>query len=144
MTLSMSVGDTERPWVVQKYGGTSLGKMLEEICGNIIPKSFESDNVAVVCSALSFSSKSTGTTSLLLECISLAERAQEDAVARIHDTLTIIRESHVEMLKEAVRKGDPLASVAPRTVEEIEVEIGKDCVDVEVILSAGLVCNTVQ
>ncbi len=129
----------ERTWVVQKYGGTSVGKRLEDICGKAIPKSLECSNVAVVCSASSLSSKSTGTTNLLLECLQLAEQHKPDAADRILAILQDIRESHITILREAVRK-----SPVPQATEEIEASIGKDCADVEDILSAALVCPFVQ
>ncbi|KDE06116.1 hypothetical protein MVLG_03533 [Microbotryum lychnidis-dioicae p1A1 Lamole] len=57
----------DKPWVIQKYGGTSLGKFIDNITMQIIPSYIESGNrVAVVCSARSGESKSTGTTNLLL------------------------------------------------------------------------------
>ena len=112
-----------------------MGKRIEDICGDIIPTSLEKNNVAVVCSALSLSSKSTGTTSLLLDCIKLAEQQKDDAVAQVHAKMELIRESHVEMVAKAVRK----SRVHP-VVKKMEASISKDCMDVEEILSAALVC----
>lgn len=135
MTLPEREVEAQRPWVVQKYGGTSLGKRIKDICGEIIPMSLEKNNVAVVCSALSLSSKSTGTTSLLLDCIKLAEQQKDDAVAQIHAKMELVRESHVETIVKAVRK-----PVVHPAVEKMEASISKDCRDVEEVLSAALVC----
>ena len=54
--------------VVQKYGGTSIGtgERLREVSG-IIQASLKDHRVIVVVSALSNSTKTEGTTSLLLE-----------------------------------------------------------------------------
>jgi aspartokinase len=57
----------EKKWVVQKHGGTSLGKLLPAITGTIIPQYLRTQKIAVICSAISGTSKSMGTTSLLLK-----------------------------------------------------------------------------
>ncbi|BGP02092.1 Aspartokinase [Rhodotorula toruloides] len=55
------------PIVVQKYGGTSVGKQLHMITGNIVPQYLNDGyRVVVVCSARSGNTKATGTTNLLL------------------------------------------------------------------------------
>ncbi|KAJ9145021.1 Aspartokinase [Pleurostoma richardsiae] len=114
----------DRPWLVQKYGGTSLGKLLDTICNNIIPSYSDDNNVIVVCSALSGTTKATGTTSLLLECISLAESgfaAQE----LLNRTIDIIRDNHLRVLDKylANRDGtrnDVHATTAAALEEECE------------------------
>ncbi|KAI5280523.1 Aspartokinase [Ascosphaera aggregata] len=49
-------------WVVQKFGGTSVGKFAVQIVDNVIRISAVRDRVAVVCSARSSSTKAEGTT----------------------------------------------------------------------------------
>ncbi|KAI8291780.1 aspartate kinase [Colletotrichum sp. SAR11_57] len=95
---SMATGRENRPWLVQKYGGTSLGKLLESICSKIIPSYLQDHNLVVVCSALSGSTKASGTTSLLLECISHAE-AGLPAQAQLNKALELIRDNHVRLLE---------------------------------------------
>ncbi|CAO1621908.1 unnamed protein product [Parajaminaea phylloscopi] len=59
----------EAEWVVQKYGGTSVGKFLEQITSTIVPSYLASSpslRLALVCSARSGSTKAKGTTNLLL------------------------------------------------------------------------------
>ena len=51
----------DRDWVVQKYGGTSVGKFPEEIT-EIICNELERNRIAVVCSARSSGIKADGTT----------------------------------------------------------------------------------
>ncbi|PWN27866.1 aspartate kinase [Jaminaea rosea] len=56
-------------WIVQKYGGTSVGKFLRAITSEIVPSylvSSPSTRLALVCSARSGSTKARGTTNLLL------------------------------------------------------------------------------
>ena len=51
-----------KPYVVQKFGGTSVGKFPEVIAKDIVSQWLEDHRVAVVCSARSSSSKLEGTT----------------------------------------------------------------------------------
>ena len=51
----------ERHWVVQKYGGTCIGKFPKEIT-EIIYNELERNRLAVVCSARSSGLKADGTT----------------------------------------------------------------------------------
>ncbi|KAK4701890.1 aspartate kinase, partial [Phenoliferia sp. Uapishka_3] len=67
------------PVIVQKYGGTSVGKFLSVIGSEIIPSYLDGGNrVVVVCSARSGTSKSTGTTNLLLRAALEALRPRND------------------------------------------------------------------
>ncbi|KIY68036.1 aspartate kinase [Cylindrobasidium torrendii FP15055 ss-10] len=55
------------PWVVQKFGGTSVGKFPVNIARDIVGSYISTNRVAVVCSARSGSTKALGTTNLLLK-----------------------------------------------------------------------------
>ncbi|TIB10117.1 hypothetical protein E3P92_03274 [Wallemia ichthyophaga] len=54
-------------WIIQKFGGTSIGRALDSIVDHIVPQYFPASNVVLVCSARSGASKDTGTTNLLLK-----------------------------------------------------------------------------
>ncbi|RPD57001.1 aspartate kinase [Lentinus tigrinus ALCF2SS1-7] len=58
--------DPAAKWLVQKYGGTSVGKFATKIAEDIIPEYLDQHKVAIVCSARSGSTKALGTTNLLL------------------------------------------------------------------------------
>ncbi|KAK4689584.1 aspartate kinase, partial [Tremellales sp. Uapishka_1] len=58
--------DPSIPWVVQKYGGTSVGKSIDSI-GKIVESYLPNARVALVCSARSSHTKALGTTNLLLQ-----------------------------------------------------------------------------
>ncbi|KAI9029989.1 aspartate kinase [Phycomyces nitens] len=60
------------PWVVQKYGGTSVGKFLDSIASDITPFYLKTKRVAIVCSARSGETKEMGTTNRLLEATEYA------------------------------------------------------------------------
>ncbi|CDF88073.1 BN860_01662g1_1 [Zygosaccharomyces bailii CLIB 213] len=66
-------------WVVQKFGGTSVGKFPRDIVEHIIKfyTNDQNNNVAVVCSARSSYTKSEGTTTRLLKCCDLASQEEE-------------------------------------------------------------------
>ncbi|WVQ74304.1 hypothetical protein IAR50_003901 [Cryptococcus sp. DSM 104548] len=59
--------DPSVPWVVQKYGGTSVGKSLESITKIVDSYIASGSRVAIVCSARSSQTKALGTTNLLLQ-----------------------------------------------------------------------------
>lgn len=59
--------DSPNGWVVQKFGGTSIGKFPDQIAEDIIRANLPNNKIAVVCSARSSGKKVTGTTSRLLE-----------------------------------------------------------------------------
>lgn len=67
-------------WIVQKYGGTSVGKQLHTIANVIAPSYLANGNVrlAIVCSARSGQTKALGTTNLLLQAASEALQPVED------------------------------------------------------------------
>ncbi|KAI0371289.1 aspartate kinase [Pilatotrama ljubarskyi] len=64
--------DPAAKWLVQKYGGTSVGKFAVKIAEDIIPEYLDQHKVAIVCSARSGSTKALGTTNLLLKAASEA------------------------------------------------------------------------
>ena len=55
-----------KSWIVQKYGGTSIGKFAGSVAA-IVGKDAGYHRVAVVCSARSSGLKSEGTTSKFVE-----------------------------------------------------------------------------
>ena len=59
---SLLHNDSSRPWVVQKFGGTSVGKAPTVIAEGIVCQWLRGHQVALVCSARSTESKREGTT----------------------------------------------------------------------------------
>lgn len=80
-------------WIVQKFGGTSVGKFPVDIVDDIVKfyTNEQNNNVAVVCSARSSYTKAEGTTSRLLRCCDLA--SQE---ADFLDVIETIRQDHIQ------------------------------------------------
>ncbi|EPE34057.1 Carbamate kinase-like protein [Glarea lozoyensis ATCC 20868] len=77
-------------WVVQKFGGTSVGKFAVNIAEDIVRASLSHNKIAVVCSARSTGKKVEGTTSRLLEIYGVLE-----SVNSIKDPETVHYESLV-------------------------------------------------
>jgi aspartate kinase len=114
-----------RPWIVQKYGGTSVGKLLDSITGVIIPEYLQSYNVALVCSARSASSKSQGTTSLLFEAIHHAT-SSETSTIELDRVIDIIKDEHLEAARSCVmRRRD--SGVDGISQEDLRALIVDDC-----------------
>ncbi|KAK4937185.1 Aspartokinase [Elasticomyces elasticus] len=83
-----------RPWLVQKYGGTSVGKLLDAITDSIIPAYVKDYNLAVVCSARSASKKAAGTTSLLLKALECAV-SNEISMTACNQVIETIKQEHL-------------------------------------------------
>jgi aspartate kinase len=83
-----------RPWLVQKYGGTSVGKLLDKITGSIIPEYLAEYNVAIICSARSSASKSAGTTNLLLRALASAV-SEQSSESEVTEVIDMIEEEHL-------------------------------------------------
>ncbi|EPS95608.1 hypothetical protein FOMPIDRAFT_1038452 [Fomitopsis schrenkii] len=73
--LHQNTIEPEAKWLVQKFGGTSVGKFATKIAEDIVADYIDQHKVAIVCSARSGSTKALGTTNLLL-------RAAKEALQR--------------------------------------------------------------
>ncbi|KAI0341386.1 aspartate kinase [Trametopsis cervina] len=65
--LHQNSADPAAKWLVQKFGGTSVGKFAVKIAEDIVSQYLDQHKVAIVCSARSGSTKALGTTNLLLK-----------------------------------------------------------------------------
>lgn len=109
-----------KSWIVQKYGGTSIGKFLPSITRTILPPYLRTHRVAVVCSARSGGTKSKGTTSLLLEAIRLSAKRPPRRVD-VDDIIDSIQDEHLHAAKVSI---EPSATnILIRTQQQIK----KDC-----------------
>ena len=132
--------ETNNNWVVQKFGGTSVGKFAIQIVDEIISyysqESGLNNNVAVVCSARSSYTKAEGTTSRLLNCCDLASQELEykhiiDVIGQDHindaekyienDVLQIELISDIkkelDLVQAYLDASKILGEVSPRTVD---------------------------
>lgn len=118
-------------WIVQKYGGTSVGKFLDTITGSIVPEYLETYNVAIVCSARSGVSKSEGTTSLLLDAIRLATSEQSENIG-FDEVIDAIKHEHIQAAQQAVVPGID----AEQILKDLTMTISKDCEQLRRFLKA--------
>jgi aspartate kinase len=118
-----------KQWLVQKYGGTSIGKLLPTVSDRIIPSYLCSHKVAVVCSARSGATKSTGTTSLLLEAIRLATIGDRH-LAELNAIVEQIKNEHLIAAKQAINEE------AVEMLQTVKIEIKKDCEKLHSLLKA--------
>lgn len=133
----MTIRLIQKPWIVQKYGGTSLGKLLDKVCGTIIPSYLEKHNVAVICSALSGTTKASGTTSMLLDCLRCAEIVGAESISHINATLDSIRDAHLAKLNSFQV---PSNNSCDLLLSETTKSIVNDCDEIRTFLLAAHVC----
>ncbi|KAI8072924.1 Aspartate/glutamate/uridylate kinase [Gongronella butleri] len=121
------------PWVVQKYGGTSVGKCLDAIVSRIIPSFMEQHRVVVVCSARSGYSKETGTTNRLLRA---ADEAIKDGSAVHLELVKEILADHLEAAKQHIND--------PTLLEQTTQQIEKDCRKLRSFLQAAEIIEEIS
>ncbi|KAJ9079251.1 Aspartokinase [Entomophthora muscae] len=119
------------PWTVLKFGGTSVGKFLDEICG-VVARAQNEGQVAVVCSARSSDVKACGTTSRLLRA------AEEVLQQERHHTKTVneILEDHLASAHRFIR--------SPEILSKLEKELKAECKALESFLDALFVIKEVS
>ena len=155
---SSQSGADNRPWVVQKYGGTSVGKFLDAIVRDVTPSYLASNRVVIVCSARSGRTKALGTTSLLLKAASqamegapsrepslsssfgnLGNHAQADESHRTHydRTVDMILDEHIEAARAALPN-------SPDLLAQLEADIMQDCDQLRAFLGAAQIIHEVS
>lgn len=117
--------EEHRPWIVQKYGGTSVGKLLSTITESIIPQYLKDYNVAVVCSARSSASKSAGTTNLLLKALDCA-LSEEASRVDFDEVVDIIQSEHLAVA-ESLLNEDATQQPASKIIQQLRQNIIKEC-----------------
>ncbi|EGW35717.1 aspartate kinase (L-aspartate 4-P transferase) [Spathaspora passalidarum NRRL Y-27907] len=101
-------------WIVQKFGGTSVGKFPENIVDDIVKVFSENNRVIVVCSARSSHTKSEGTTSRLLRTADLAS-SKGDFLS----LLQVIEDDHVDNAKNKIESEE----IRQKLIEDTKTEL---------------------
>ncbi|CAI7671687.1 unnamed protein product [Penicillium pancosmium] len=113
-------------WVVQKFGGTSVGKFALNIIQQVVEPSLIDNRVAVVCSARSSSTKAEGTTNRLLR----AARDAENSHSRQYEVLVeAVRLEHTTVAQEQLKSVD--------LKEQVVSDINGECERVLKVLEAA-------
>ncbi|TGZ85586.1 aspartate kinase [Ascodesmis nigricans] len=113
-------------WVIQKFGGTSVGKFPVQIAEEIVGMYLNNHRVAIVCSARSTDTKAEGTTNRL---IAAAAEALKPGSTQYVEIVAAIQEDHVRVAKELLR--------TPEIVEELVRDIQTECVRLGALLGAA-------
>lgn len=101
-------------WIVQKFGGTSVGKFPENIVDNIVKEFSRLNRVAVVCSARSSNTKSEGTTSRLLRAADIASENGD-----FTQLLQVIEDDHVQNAQQRISNTDIQNKLIAQSKEEL-------------------------
>ncbi|KAG9311844.1 Aspartate/glutamate/uridylate kinase [Chiua virens] len=86
--LHQNTIDPSARWLVQKFGGTSVGKFAVQIARDIVSNYIDQHKVAIVCSARSGSTKALGTTNLLLKAASEAKQRPSNKIRSRSESTT--------------------------------------------------------
>ncbi|KKK19373.1 hypothetical protein P175DRAFT_0445267 [Aspergillus ochraceoroseus IBT 24754] len=105
-------------WIVQKFGGTSVGKFALSIIDQVVLPSLKEHHVAVVCSARSSSTKAEGTTNRLLRAARDAENSQSKEYISFVEA---VRLEHVEVINDQITSDELKAQI----ISEINAECAK-------------------
>ncbi|KAI5461103.1 Aspartate/glutamate/uridylate kinase [Mariannaea sp. PMI_226] len=117
-------------WVVQKFGGTSIGKFPDKIARDIVRASLSENRVVVVCSARSTGKKAEGTTSRLLgvygklrgvgAAICADEDQQHELVEQARDLIHDICRDHIHAAHSFVKNPSLRETLIQKTKDECQ------------------------
>lgn len=125
MTVTVRKNSSEGGWIVQKFGGTSVGKFPDKIAEEVVRPFLASNKLVIVCSARSSGKKVAGTTSRLLEVYrrlrdlsstSNTEATQNELVEQAKDIMASICAEHISAVKTFVKNPD-LASTLSQEIQ---------------------------
>ncbi|EMC97680.1 hypothetical protein BAUCODRAFT_147727 [Baudoinia panamericana UAMH 10762] len=103
-------------WVVQKFGGTSVGKFAVKIAQDIVLAGLKDQRIAVVCSARSTGTKSEGTTTRLLK----AAKEVESNSDKYLEVVAAIRADHLKAGQDCLRSAEILAQYSGAIEKECD------------------------
>ncbi|KAI7874619.1 Aspartate/glutamate/uridylate kinase [Mucor mucedo] len=121
------------PWIVQKYGGTSVGKFLNEIANTIIPTYLKTNRVVIVCSARSGNTKEEGTTNRLLRA---AEEALKDGSNKHLEIVQEIRKDHLNAARAVIQNKEILI--------HLESQLENECLKLQSFLEAAEIIDEIS
>ncbi|KAJ3366948.1 Aspartokinase [Allomyces javanicus] len=140
LMASFSLEGSSAPWRVLKFGGTSVGTAPRlRAVADIIWSASHRCRPAVVCSAMSGSTKSEGSTSLLLRAIDAAQSGLPNKELAVHDLLNRFEEYHVAIARDALE-----SDLAAQTIDEISLQTRDAIVSAGERLSCQLVALVLQ
>ncbi|CAK4032995.1 aspartate kinase [Lecanosticta acicola] len=109
-------------WVVQKFGGTSVGKFPVKIAEEVVQAGLDPKGerrVAIVCSARSTSTKSEGTTNRLVRC---AIDVLDKSSGRFRNIVETIRLDHLQAGRDACGVWGSSSEILQSYTEQVNAE----------------------
>ncbi|KAJ2238232.1 Aspartokinase [Coemansia sp. RSA 485] len=122
-----------KPVLVLKFGGTSVGKFVQNICGQIIPDLLKTHRVIVVCSARSTDVKAKGTTTRLVKA---SDAVLSSDASNYQGIVQDILDDHLEAVQENI-SSDQIKSDLSASLTDV-------CRRLKVFLEAAEVINEVS
>ncbi|KAG1449301.1 hypothetical protein G6F46_010418 [Rhizopus delemar] len=132
MQVKLQSNPSDLSWIVQKYGGTSVGKFLNEIVEDIIPKYLKTNRVAIVCSARSGDTKEKGTTNRLLEAV---EKSLEES-DEYQSIVNTIRNDHIKTARSIIKN--------PEILLILEIQLKNEFIKLSSFLEAAKIIGEVS
>ncbi|PWW80364.1 aspartokinase [Tuber magnatum] len=121
------------PWLVQKFGGTSVGKLPLGVVEVVNRKYLPTNRVAVVCSARSTESKELGTTNRLLRAAEEAIKAESTEWVDIIDG---IQKAHTAAARDVIRS---------RTISnDFRAKVKRECEGLKEFLGAAQIISEIS
>lgn len=130
---SLHGNNTRKGWVIQKFGGTSVGKFPKTIARDIVKANTSGHQVAIVCSARSTDTKAEGTTNRLLRA---AEEAMKAESRLFIDIVDAIREDHTAAATANID--------SPEILDELVKAIDYECAKLVAFLSAAQIIEEIS
>ena len=123
--------DPNAEWIIQKYGGTSVGKFLDTISQQIVPSYLAGNKVAIVCSARSGQTKALGTTNLLLQAASEALDEAHTPAASLSNSVaslangaqTPVHRPGSAFSRKSSSRGTPIGRVEPLSSNVLDTKL---------------------
>ncbi|KAI9839033.1 MAG: Aspartokinase [Sclerophora amabilis] len=145
LSAPQAENEDSRSWIVQKFGGTSLGKFAINVAEDIVKyvklarlqdvitdqsclpnrPSLADHRIAVVCSARSSHTKAEGTTNRLLRAARAAEKPNSNQHQAIVDAIC---DDHISAVNHHIG--------SPEIVANVTADIRRECADLSAFLEA--------
>ncbi|KAJ1756016.1 Aspartokinase [Coemansia sp. RSA 2167] len=131
--MTLKSNPTDKPILVLKFGGTSVGKFVQNICSQIIPDLLNTHRVIVVCSARSTDVKTKGTTTRLVKA---ADTVLGESAGSHQQIVRDILDDHLEATEMNIKDED--------IKRELSQSLTEVCRRLQVFLEAAEVINEVS
>ncbi|KAG0637726.1 Aspartate/glutamate/uridylate kinase [Tuber brumale] len=128
----LQTNNPKLPWLVQKFGGTSVGKLPLGVV-EVVKKYLPTNRVAIVCSARSTECKELGTTNRLLRAAEEAINPESTKWVAIIDG---IQEAHIAAARDVVR--------SRAIFDEFRAGVERECEGLRGFLGAAQVINEIS